>query len=218
MRKRGEANIYPCFNPGHLFMMQDREQKLLKLFKTYGFISLADIKILDVGCGVGYWLADFIKWGARPENLTGLDLLPERLAQARQRCPAAVTLIAGSAAHLAFAANTFDLVVQSTMFTSVLDANTKKAIAAEMLRVLKVDGLILWYDFCFNNPRNPRVRGVTKREIYTLFPQCQITLHRITLAPPLSRLLAPYSFLLCHLLAKIPFFCTHYLGVIRKIQ
>jgi hypothetical protein len=71
---------------------------------------------------------------------------------------------------------------------------------------------ILRHDYLVNNPWNPDVRGVNKREIQDLFPGCRIKLQRATLA----RLLAPYSFLLCSLLEKIRIFNTHYLGVIRK--
>ena len=53
----------------------------------------------------------------------------------------------GNAAALAFPDATFDLVVQSTVFTSVLDATMKHQMAAEMLRVVKDDGVILWYDY-----------------------------------------------------------------------
>jgi len=87
-----------------------------------------------------------------------------------------------------------------------------------MLRVLKPDGLIVWYDFHVNNPKNRDVRGVKKQEIRELFPACQIELRRATLAPPIARTLASYSWLLCYLLERIPLLCTHYLGAIRKAQ
>ncbi|MEZ4529091.1 MAG: hypothetical protein R2941_24530 [Desulfobacterales bacterium] len=67
-----------------------------------------------------------------------------------------------------------------------------------------------------NNPKNPDVRGVKAEEIYELFPDCQITLTRTTLAPPLARAIAPYSTLLCQILEKIPLLCTHYMGIIRR--
>ncbi|MCC7210276.1 MAG: hypothetical protein IT451_00360 [Candidatus Brocadia sp.] len=44
----------------------------------------------------------------------------------------------------------------------------KKGIAAEMLRVLEPDGVILWYDYYMNNPKNPDVKGVKKRNSRTL--------------------------------------------------
>lgn len=66
-----------------------------------------------------------------------------------------------------------------------------------MLRALKPDGIILWYDYHMNNPKNPDVKGVKKKEIYELFPHCQIDLKRITLAPPVTRLIAHGLFVIC---------------------
>ena len=127
------------------------------------------------------------------ENIAGVDLLSERVTEAKKLCPEAVQVQCGSAAELAFLSETFDLVLQSTVFTSVLDASMKQQMASEMLRVVKSDGLILWYDYHVNNPWNADVRGVKRREISQLFPHCLIKLQRITLAPPLVCLLAPYS-------------------------
>jgi ubiquinone/menaquinone biosynthesis C-methylase UbiE len=215
--KRVDDDIrYSCFNPGELFMMQGRERQILGCLKRYGIEHLSAKKILEIGCGTGHWLREFIIWGARPENLSGVDLLADRVAEARRCCPAGVNVQCGSAAKLAFADNTFDVVLQSTVFTSVLDFHVKQRIASEMLRVMKQDGLIIWYDYHVNNPRNSDVRGVKKKEIFTLFPRCQIDLRRVTLAPPLVRSIAPHSWLWAYLLERIPLLCTHYVGIIQK--
>jgi SAM-dependent methyltransferase len=214
--RRQCGDLYSWFNPGHLFLMQGRERRVLNLLQRLGLSRLADLKILEVGCGTGYWLGEFVKWGARPENLRGLDLISERLVTARSVQAFRVGLVQANAAHLPFPSSRFDLVLQSTVFTSILDEALKQVVAAEMLRVLRPGGLILWYDYHVNNPWNKDVQGVKKGEIHRLFPDCQVKLQRITLAPPLSRLLAPYSFLLCSLLEKLRILNTHYLGFIRK--
>ena len=215
-KRRDDNARYSCFNRAQLFMIQERERQTLISLHRHGVEQLAVKTILEIGCGTGYWLREFIKWGARPENITGVDLLVDRVAEARQLCPPSVTIRCESAADLAFPSATFDLVLQSTVFTSILDAGVKEKIASEMLRVVKRNGLIIWYDYHVNNPWNPDVRGVKKREIHRLFPDCWIELKRITLAPPLSRLIAPRSWLLAYLLERISLFCTHYIGVIRK--
>jgi ubiquinone/menaquinone biosynthesis C-methylase UbiE len=151
-----------------------------------------------VGCGTGQWLRDFIKWGALPENVTGIDLLPERVSRARRLCPPAVQIQRASAAQLPFYNERFDIVLQSTVVTSILDSDLRRCVAAEMMRVVKRQGLILWYDYHVNNPWNSDVRGVNRREITQLFPGCGIKLERITLLPPLARLLAQYSYLGCY--------------------
>jgi ubiquinone/menaquinone biosynthesis C-methylase UbiE len=215
-KRQKEDPRYSYFSMGNLFIIQEREKRLLTLLKRNDLAPLQATKILEVGCGTGYWLREFIKWGARPENLTGIDLLVDRVAEARYLCPKAINIVYGNAAALAFPDATFDLVVQSTVFTSVLDALMKQQIASEMLRVVKDNGCILWYDYHVSNPWNPDVRGVKRREIAQLFPGCRMQLQRLTLAPPLVRLLAPYSWFACYVLGKIPWLCTHYLGLIAK--
>src|SRR5262245_33299627 len=124
--KRDEADVrYSWFSPGYQFMVQQRERRLLTLLRRYDCENLAAKKILEVGCGTGQWLRDFIKWGARPENLTGIDLLPERVSRARRLCPPSVRIECASASALPFSDRTFDLVLQSTMFTSILDPDLR---------------------------------------------------------------------------------------------
>ena len=214
--RRRSGSLYSRFNRAYLFMVQEREQCFLGLLARYGFAQLKTKKILEIGCGNGDLLRDFIKWGARPNHLFGVELMAERVAEAISVCPKAVKICRGNAASLQFPDEIFDLVLQSTVFTSVLDRDTKAQMAAEMCRVLKPSGLILWYDYHMNNPQNPDVRGVKLREIETLFPKCEIRMRRITLAPPIARRLVSYSWLLCYFLSKIPWLCTHYIGVIRK--
>jgi len=206
---------YSYFDPGNLFIIQERERRLLAMLERYGLCPLEKQRILEIGCGGGFWLREFIKWGALPENVVGIDLLPERIAEARYRCPQGVTLLCGNAAKLDFVDASFDLVLQSTVFSSILDPEMKRQISQEMLRVVKPGGALLWYDFFRDNPRNPDVRGVRKDEIRGLFPNCEVIFKQITLAPPLVRLLAPRSWLLCTFLTMLRILNTHYLALIR---
>ena len=215
-REKDDAR-YSWFNSAYQFMVQQRERRLLAVLCRCEFADLQNKTILEVGCGTGQWLRDFVKWGAKTENLTGIDLLVDRLAKARRLCPPGVRIQCASGAQLPFVDETFDLVFQSTVFTSILDLDLKRRVAAEMMRVVKRQGLILWYDYHVNNPWNSDVQGVKRREIYDLFPNCRIDLERITLLPPLARRLVPYSYLACYLMEKFPLLCTHYLGAIRKL-
>jgi ubiquinone/menaquinone biosynthesis C-methylase UbiE len=215
-RREKDDFRYLWSNAGHLFMIQERERHFLQLLKRHCFMPLKTKKILEIGCGTGYWLREFVKWGAQPENITGLDLLPELVFEARRLCPEGVTVQQGSAAELEFSDRSFHVVLQSTVFTSILNPVVQAQVAKEMIRVLKDDGLIIWYDFRVNNPRNPDVRGIKKQEIFRLYPNCNVKLERITLAPPLARLIAPYSWLVCQVLECLPCLRTHYIGVIQK--
>jgi ubiquinone/menaquinone biosynthesis C-methylase UbiE len=207
---------YSYFDPANLMMVQTRERRVLRLLARNGCQPLGGKRILEVGCGNGHWLRQFIQWGARPENLVGVDLLPARVAEAARLSPSAVDLRCASAAALDFPDGTFDVVLQSTVFTSILNPSLKQQIAREMVRVVKPAGIVLWYDFLFNNRRNPDVRAIGRAEIARLFPGCRVSLERITLAPPLARLVAPYSRTACLFLEMIPLLRTHYLGTIYK--
>ena len=210
------SNRYSPFNPGTLFMNQEVERYLLAGLGERGYSDLEGARILDVGCGTGFWLRNFVGWGARPEDLFGLDLLPERVEQARRSLPASANLAQGSATDVAFSDRSFDLVLQFTVFSSILQPEMKQQVACEMLRVLKPSGYVIWYDFYLNNPSNKDVRGVGKKEIRSLFPDCLYSFHRITLAAPLSRALGRRLPFLYHALATTKVLSTHYLAFIQK--
>lgn len=214
--RRHPDGRYAASDPGNLFMLQGIERRVLRLLLEQGLLPLHDKRMLEVGCGTGHWLREFVKWGADPAAVTGVDLLPDRIAAAERLCARGTRLFSGNAAELPFADGEFDSVSQFTVFTSILDAELRYRVAREMLRVLRPRGLLLWYDFHVGNPRNPDVRPVGRREIADLFPGCSISLRRVTLAPPLARFAARRSWLLCALLDTIPLLRTHYLGAIRK--
>jgi SAM-dependent methyltransferase len=82
--RRQDNDLYSLFNAGALFMVQEEKRVLLALLKRYGVYSLSSKKILEVGCGTGYWLREFIQWGAHPAHITGIDLLPDHVERARE--------------------------------------------------------------------------------------------------------------------------------------
>jgi len=86
-----------------------------------------------------------------------------------------------------------------------------------MLRVLKPNGIILWYDFWLN-PTNPQTRGIRPKEIRELFPNCNFEFHKITLAPPIARRIVPLSWGLALFLEGLKIFNSHYLVVIRPLK
>jgi SAM-dependent methyltransferase len=198
------------------FQFQERERQVLRMLDSHGFMPLSERKILEIGCGTGKWLRDLIAWGADPENVFGVELLPASASRARRLCPTRVTIECTNGADLRFGSASFDMVLQATAFTSVLDGEMRRRMAAEMLRVLRPNGIILWYDMFIRNPWNPNTRPIGKRELRQLFPGCSFDLRRVGLAPPLVRWVAPHSWLACYVLARVAPLCTHYLGAIRK--
>jgi ubiquinone/menaquinone biosynthesis C-methylase UbiE len=206
---------YSLFKPGNLLVNQELERKMLKALRKSGIVHLGNYMILDVGCGKGDKLRDFLRYGAITENLLGIDISKYRVKQARSLNPG-IAICCGNAEEIPVKDNSFDMVTHFTLFTSILDNDMRRNIAKEMMRVVKPTGLILWYDFRFANPRIKEVRRVGKREIKDLFPGCSFRFHRVTLALPIARRLAKISYLACTLLERVPFLKTHYLVAISE--
>lgn len=213
-RRLAGSDIYSPFNPAHLFMTQQRQRVTLKTLRRLGFYPLDQRCILEVGCGRGGVLLEYLSYGAAPARIHGIDLLGDRVAEARERMPS-LSLSCADGQHLPYPAEVFDLVLQYTAFSSLLDDGVKTNVAHEMLRVLRPDGAIMWYDYWLN-PTNPQARGIRPPEIRRLFPGCEYHFQRITLAPPITRRLVRLSWLLCCALEKTVLLNTHYLAVIRK--
>jgi len=218
-RKREDAKKY-LYNPldiGAFYLLTSRDRALtqmLQVFMMRAGRSLADLRILDVGCGTGGVLRSLVSWGAQPQNLAGVDVLEERI-QLAQRLSPNICFSVADARELPFANDSWDMVILFTVISSVPNPSIQSQIALESLRVLKPQGAVLWYNFWIN-PTNPDTVGITLNRIRELFPGCRLYLKRTTLIPPLARRLARISWSLCWLLESLPFLRTHYMGLIYK--
>jgi SAM-dependent methyltransferase len=206
---------YSAAQPAALFIRQTVERAALRALDGAGALPLDDRRIVDVGCGAGQWLADFETWGARQDRLAGIDLVAERAAAAEARLPAA-DVRSGDASSLPWPDGAFDVVLQSMLMSSVLDPAMRAAVAAEMARVLAPGGVILWYDFFVDNPRNASVRGIGRDELARLFDGFEIAWRRTTLAPPLVRLLVPRARPVAGALQALRLLDTHAVAVLRR--
>ncbi len=207
---------YSMLNPAVWQGVQERQRVLLQMLKQFSTKPLADLRVLEVGCGSGGNLLELLRMGFSPANLVGNELIPERSAAARLNLPEATKVFAGDALQLPFAQCSFDVVYQSTVFSSLLDANFQMQFANKVWSWVKPGGAVLWYDFTFDNPNNPDVKGVTLARIRQLFPEGVIHSRRVTLAPPISRRVCKLHPALYTVLNAMPLLRTHVLCWIKK--
>jgi len=212
-RRFDGSNVYSLFNRANLFIVQQRQREVLSLLQRNGITDLSNLRILEMGCGGGGVLAEYLGFGASPGNLHGVDLLIDRLHHAHNQLPGSGFSNADGQ-NLPYEAHSFDLVLQFTAISSVLDEKIRCNIFADILRILKPGGMIISYDFWFN-PINKQTRGLRLNELRTYFPDCIFDCKRITLAPPVTRRLVPISWLLSTFLEKLILLNTHYLVGIR---
>jgi SAM-dependent methyltransferase len=217
-RRRGAemATRYHPLQPDVWLARQARQRALIALLRRHAPRPLADLQVLEVGCGHGDNLLELLQLGFSPQHLQGNELLPDRAAAARARLPMPTAVHAGDALALPLAEASLDIVYQSTVFSSLLDQAFQQRLAAAMWRWLRPGGAVLWYDFVFDNPRNPDVRGVPLARVRALFPAGRLHACRVTLAPPLARPAARVHPALWTLLNAVPWLRTHRLAWIEK--
>ncbi len=214
--RRGSAERYSLLRPEVWQMVHERQRALLRLLVAKGVGDLASLRLTEVGCGSGANLLELLRLGFSPQHLHGIELLAERATQARHQLPAAVRVTEGDALRANIAAASQDLLLQSTVFSSLLDDTFQQALADAMWGWLKPGGALVWYDFTFDNPRNPDVRGVPLSRVRRLFPQGEISYRRVTLLPPLARWVCRLHPGLYSVFNALPLLRTHVLAWITK--
>lgn len=209
------ADRYAHWKPEEIFMRTGRRRVAARLLRAAGVFPRRGDPCVEIGYGSLGWLGDLIGWGLREEDLHGIELDRERARVAQDALPAA-HLEVGDATRLPWEDATFRVAIVSTVFTSILDPDIRRLVAAEVTRVIAPGGALLWYDFGVNSPGNPDVRRVGRRELRALFPDLEGDVSSVTLAPPLARFFAPRSWWLATTLEAIPWLRTHLLAVLRK--
>ena len=112
---------YSESNPRAVVFHRELERRVKDLLARKHLGPLSEQRILDVGCGEGRWLRNFAEWGAAPTNLSGIDLLPERVARAKDVCDSSVRVFCGNAAQLEMEDRSVDIALCFTVFSSILE-------------------------------------------------------------------------------------------------
>jgi hypothetical protein len=107
-----------------------------------------------------------------------------------------------------------DMVCFFTVFSSILDTETRHNVARQALRVMRSGGLLLWYDM--RRSQSATTRGLEMAEIQALFPGFQLRYLK-KIHPAWGTRIARRSILAFNLLEWIPLFPrSHYLGLWKK--
>jgi ubiquinone/menaquinone biosynthesis C-methylase UbiE len=150
--------------------------------------------VLDVGCGAGGSLVQFLSYGFTPNRLYGIDVDPERIRAGRERLPG-VSFVCSDASSIGFESAFFDMVMESTLFIQLVDDDLARRVANEMVRVAKPLGYIVLIDWRYSY-RHPEYKAVSRKRIADLFAVGTKTrVHcrrRGALIPPMGRFLSRY--------------------------
>ena len=204
-------------NRGNQAILAERRRLTRRVLDEAGWIPIGTRRILEVGSGGGSELAWLRELGAEPSRLVGVDLLEDRVASAKTTYPD-LEFRQGNAEHLDFPDGTFDLVMALTVFSSIFDRTMAANIAAEIIRVLRPGGGLLWYDVRYDSNSNRNVHAMRAETVTALFAPLDGRLRTVTLLPPLARRLGPLTGGAYPALARMPTLRSHLLGLLRKAE
>jgi SAM-dependent methyltransferase len=207
-KRSDKAHLYQ--SSAYTSAAQEEFKRTAKQLLSGYFKDLSTLKMLEIGAGNGTNAFIFEEIGLKLENISFNELIGERVENIRSNFPKN-ELYAGDATNIAFKEK-YDIVFQSTVFTSVLKDADRKNLADKMWSLLNPGGIILWYDFIYNNPKNPDVKKVSKSETRALFNNSfRSSIKKITLAPPIGRKVGKFYHLF-----NVPFLRSHILAVFQK--
>ena len=191
-RRHGSERNDLLNNPEVLFQTFAMERATIAVMQK-AEIDRQSAKILDVGCGSGASILQFLRLGFPPENLAGIDNSADRIEAARGRLPN-VEFRAGSAEALPFADGSFDLVCESTMLSTLDDRALIASIAKEILRVTRIGGYVMVTDWRYSRKGTGVRTAMTLKLIRELFRDGAATSlvaqKTGSLVPPLGRRLS----------------------------
>lgn len=174
------------------------------------FNGFENLSLLEIGAGNGTNAEIFIHLGFKIQNIYFNELLPERILAIKSNYPNN-SVFEGNAIGIDIDKK-FDIIFQSTVFTSILNQLDREKLAEKMLDLLNPTGIILWYDFIYNNPKNRDVRKVDVKELKILFTKSsKIYFKKVTLAPPIGRKVKRF-----YKIFNISILRSHILAIIKK--
>lgn len=194
-----------------LWFQHSRERAISRLLRPFGR-ELEEWKVLDIGCGTGrlMLLLNEMKIG-RYGLLTGYDVSKTALNPSIVKL--GLPLIVAAENSLPYDDASFDLIMQAVVFSSIPREETRKLLAAELVRVIKPGGYILWYDVI---KKAGTLVGFCRLDIDTLFPGFCYQGFRCGLPFGLAGALCYKSQVLASLVEASGLFNSHIAALIQK--
>ena len=209
-RSRRKQGAWAADNPGNAAI---RKELLSHLLRLAGPEIAGTGLILDAGCGTGWCLRALIEAGVQPERLRGIDIQPVRVAAARLTVPGA-GIDVGDARRLPFPDESFAVVLQLTLLSSLGSHQAIREALGEGMRVLAPGGLLLIYEPRVPNPLNRHTVLVREGDLDAAGGRRREEVS-LTLLPALARRLGGRTEHRYGRLTRFPFLRTHRLIACR---
>jgi glycosyltransferase involved in cell wall biosynthesis/protein-L-isoaspartate O-methyltransferase len=194
-----------------------RDELVGAMFAMAGTELRSARRVLDIGCGTGWWLERLAAGPDVAASLHGVELQPERVRMASERVPDAV-VVEGDARRLPFEDGSFDVVSMLTLLSSLAERADVALALREARRVLAPGGGLLVWEPRLPNPLNRNTQLITARLVRGALGDVQLSARTITVLPPVARRLGRRTGVLYPRLAGIPALRSHRLIYVRTLR
>jgi ubiquinone/menaquinone biosynthesis C-methylase UbiE len=210
-RSRSRRRKWSADNPGNIAI---RDELFDELRAAAPEAVHGQGRVLDVGCGRGYWLGRMLAGGVAASRLHGIDVMSERLEAAR--LPPEVELRQADARRLPYPDQHFHLVLMFTVLSSLASREDARRALTEARRVAAGGGVILIYEPRIPQPLNRATLWIRRRDVGEVLGP-DVETRTLTALPPLARRLGRSATRIYPRLSSCPALRTHHLMVHERL-
>jgi SAM-dependent methyltransferase len=120
---------------------------LIEALREHGLETsdMAGVSAIELGCGWGRNLHQFVELGIPARNIAGIDLIEHFVAFGRSQNPA-LNISVGDATRTGFGDSAFDVVLLHTVLSAITDRELHAKLLREARRLVKPAGLVIVFD------------------------------------------------------------------------
>lgn len=161
-------NAWTPLTPRAYLYQRQRQRRIRDALRECGVDTpdrMAELDVLDVGCGTGTNTTWLLELGANPSRCTAIDLVPESFAVAQRRLSGVRVLLGDFSTT--DVGGPFDVVLLIAVLTSIVDPVLKRRVVDKCLSLLRPGGVFFFYDYMCTaeEPGSPNYKRISYDEL-----------------------------------------------------
>lgn len=208
-----ENKLISYFIPLNYSLLLFKEKALYSFLSENYQKTLSTAKIMVIGFGDGSAVYSLIKYGAKPRNIYGTEIVKDYYEDLKFNIPDANLRMVDNFI-MPYPNGLFDIVIQTEFLSMIKNDNARLKMASEMFRLIKKGGNIFSYDI--KKSKDPNIILLDLVQLKRLFPDANMLESRaVTLDSSIIKSFSNYP-LLCQAFEKLPFLTSHYSTIVKK--
>jgi ubiquinone/menaquinone biosynthesis C-methylase UbiE len=126
---------------------------LIEALREHGLetADMAGVSVVELGCGWGRNLHQFVELGIPERNIAAVDLIEHFITFGQSRNPA-LNITVGDATRTGFDDSAFDVVLLHTVLSAITERDLHSELLREARRLVKPAGLVIVFDIADGYP------------------------------------------------------------------